>query len=183
GDAGGAGCELRRKKSRRKLQIMGVDGNKPMASKNDGTSNYGNITTIAESPVLPGVLWVGTDDGNVQLSRDGGATWTNVAKNIKGLSSETLQVSRVEPSHFDPGTCYLSIDGHRADDWKPYIFITRDYGATWKSISNNLPVGNVNVVREDLKNKNLLFAGAEFGLYCSMNVGAEWKRFLTALAA
>jgi hypothetical protein len=75
----------------------------------------------------------------------------------------------------------VTIDGHRADDWKPYAYITRDYGATWKSISNNLPIGDVNVIREDLKNKNLLFAGTEFGLYCSLNGGADWKRFSTGL--
>jgi photosystem II stability/assembly factor-like uncharacterized protein len=181
GDTWTASPDLTKQIDRSKLAIMGVPGDKPMASKHDGTSNYGNVTTIAESPVLPGVLWVGTDDGNVQLSRDGGANWTNVAKNITGLGGDTYQISRVEPSHFDAATCYLTIDGHRADDWKPYAFVTRDYGATWKSISSNLPAGNVNVVREDLKNKNLLFAGTEFGLYCSLNGGSDWKRFSTGL--
>jgi photosystem II stability/assembly factor-like uncharacterized protein len=181
GDTWTASGDLTKQVDRRKLPIMGVAGDQPMASKNDGTSNYGNITTVAESPVQPGVLWVGTDDGNVQLSRDGGATWTNVAKNIPGVP-ETHQVSRVEPSHFDAATCYLSLDGHRSNDLKPYLFVTRDYGATWKSIVNNLPaVGNVNVIREDLKNKNLLFVGTEFGLYLSLDGGAEWKRFMTGL--
>ncbi|HKF58221.1 MAG TPA: hypothetical protein VKJ45_22450 [Blastocatellia bacterium] len=181
GDTWTASPDLTKQIDRSKLPIMGTAGDKPMASKHDGTGNYGNIITIAESSVLPGVLWVGTDDGNVQLSRDGGANWTNVAKNIPGLGGDTYQVSRVEPSHFDAGTCYVTIDGHRADDWKPYAYITRDYGATWKSIVANLPVGNINVIREDLKNKNLLFAGTEFGLYCSLNGGAEWKRFSTGL--
>ena len=181
GDTWTASPDLTKQIDRSKLPIMGVPGDKPMASKHDGTGNYGNITTIAESPVLPGVLWVGTDDGNVQLSRDGGATWTNVAKNIQGVAGDTYQVSRVEPSHFDAATCYVTIDGHRADDWKPYAFITRDYGVTWKSITNNLPLGNVNVIREDLKNKYLLFAGTEFGLYCSLDGGAQWKRFSTGL--
>jgi photosystem II stability/assembly factor-like uncharacterized protein len=181
GETWTASVDLTKQIDRNKLPIMGVEGNQPMASKHDGAANYSNITTVAESPVLPGVLWVGTDDGNVQLSRDGGATWTNVAKNIAGVANDTYQVSRVEPSRFDAGACYVAIDNHRNDDLKPYVFVTRDYGATWTSIANNLPVGNVNVIREDAKNKNLLFAGTEFGLFISMNGGAEWKRFMTGL--
>jgi len=180
GDTWTASVDLTKQIDRGKLPIMGVDGNKPMASKNDGTSNYSNIITIAESPELPGVLWVGTDDGNVQLSKDGGATWANVANNIKGVTG-AYQVSRVEPSHFDAATCYVAIDNHRNDDLKPYLFVTRDYGATWTSITGNLPIGNVNVVREDLKNKNLFFVGTEFGVFVSVNGGAEWKKFMTGL--
>src|SRR5262249_43095731 len=133
GDTWTASIDLTKQIDRRKLPIMGVDGDKPMASKNDGTANYGNITTVAESPVLPGVLWVGTDDGAVQLSKDGGAAWADVANNIKGVTGN-YQVSRVEPSHFDAATCYVAIDNHRNDDLKPYLFVTRDYGATWTSI-------------------------------------------------
>src|SRR5262245_61287740 len=180
GDTWTASVDLTKQIDRSKLSIMGVDGNKPMASKNDGTSNYGNITTVAESPELPGVLWVGTDDGAVQLSKDGGATWANVANNIKGVTGN-YQVSRVEPSHFDAATCYVAIDNHRNDDLKPYLFVTRDYGATWTSITNNLPTANVNVIREDAKNKNLLFVGTEFGVFVSTNGGGEWKRFMTGL--
>ena len=180
GDTWTAGPDLTKQIDRNKLPIMGVPGDKPMASKHDGLGNYGNITTIAESPVLPGVLWVGTDDGNVQLSRDGAAAWSNVAKNIPGIP-ETVQISRVEPSHFDAATCYVTIDGHRIDDFKPYVFVTRDFGATWKSIANNLPDGSANVIREDPRNKNLLYLGTEFAMYVSLNGGAEWKRFMTGL--
>jgi hypothetical protein len=182
GDTWTASVDLTKQIDRSKLPIMGVDGDKPMASKNDGTSNYGNITTIAESPVLPGVLWIGTDDGNVQLSKDGGATWANMVNNIKGVTGN-YQVSRVEPSNFDAATCYVAIDNHRNDDIKPYLYITRDYGATWTSITNNLPTGNVNVIREDAKNKSLLFVGTEFGVFVSLNGGAEWKKFMTGLPA
>ena len=81
-----------------------------------------------------------------------------------------------------PGTCYLAVDGHRLDDLKPYLFVTSDYGATWKSIVNNLPKwGTVNVVREDAKNKDLLFVGTEYGLYVSLNGGAEWKPFMSGM--
>lgn len=151
-----------------------------MASKNDGVANYGNITTVAESPKQPGVVWVGTDEGNVQLSRDGGATWANVAKNLPGVP-ETHLVSRVEPSRFEAATCYLSLDGHRGDDHKPYVFVTRDYGATWNSLAGSLPAGNVNVIKEDPKNRSLLYLGTEYGFYVSLNGGAEWKRFMTGL--
>ncbi|MDX2032552.1 MAG: hypothetical protein SF339_17895, partial [Blastocatellia bacterium] len=181
GDTWTASGDLTKQVNRTTLPIMDVPGNQPMASKHDGVTNYSNITTIAESPVLPGVLWVGTDDGNVQVSRDGGATWTNVATKITGLPNDSYQVSRVEPSHFDAGTCYVAIDNHRNNDLKPYVFVTRDYGTTWTSVSNNLPLGNVYVIREDAKNKNLLFVGTEFGIQVSVNGGAEWKAFMTGL--
>jgi ligand-binding sensor domain-containing protein len=137
--------------------------------------------TVAESPKVPGILWVGTDDGNVQVSKDGGATWTNVSKNVPGIG-DTYHIARVEPSHYDAATCYLAVDGHRLDDMKPYLFVTRDYGATWTSIVNNLPKwGNVNVVHEDPRNKDLLYVGTEFGLYISQNGGAEWKPFMSGV--
>src|SRR6185503_15272873 len=180
GDTWTATPDLTKQIDRNKLPIMGVPGDKPLASKHDGLGNYSNITTIAESPVLPGVLWVGTDDGNVQLSRDGAATWNNVAKNIPGIP-DAIQISRVEPSHFDAGTCYLTVDAHRLDDFKPHVFVTRDFGATWKSIAANLPDGSANVIREDPKNKNLLYLGTEFAMYISLNGGSEWKRFMTGL--
>lgn len=181
GDTWTASGDLTKQVNRTTLPIMDVPGNQPMASKHDGVTNYSNITTIAESPVLPGILWVGTDDGNLQVSRDGGATWTNVSSKITGLPNDSYQVSRVEASHFDAGTCYVAIDNHRNDDLKPYVFVTRDYGATWASVSGNLPAGNVYVIREDLKNRNLLFVGTEFGIHISLNGGGEWKPFMTGL--
>lgn len=182
GDTWTASPDLTKNVGRSKLPIMDVPGDKPMASKHDGAASFSNIVTIAESPLMPGVLWVGTNDGNVQVSKDGGATWTDVSKNVPVLASFNHHVSRVEASHFDAGTCYVTVDAHRADDHKPYVYITKDYGATWQSISNNLPaVGNVNVIREDLKNKNLLFVGTEYGLFVSLNGGAEWKPFMTNL--
>ncbi|MFN2532230.1 MAG: WD40/YVTN/BNR-like repeat-containing protein [Pyrinomonadaceae bacterium] len=181
GDTWMASPDLTKHIDRNTLPIMGVPGKDPMPSKNDGYTSFGYIVTIAESPKLPGVLWVGTDDGNVQLSRDGGVTWTNVVKNVPGIA-ETYHIARVEPSHFDAGTCYLAVDGHRLDDLKPYLFVTRDYGATWKPIVNNLPaIGNVNVIREDPKNKELLYVGTEFGLFVSLNGGGEWKPFMSGL--
>jgi photosystem II stability/assembly factor-like uncharacterized protein len=181
GDTWTASIDLSKQIDRNTLPIMGVPGKDPMASKHDGYTGYGYVVTVAESPKVPGILWAGTDDGNVQLSRDGGTTWTNVARNVPGIG-DTYHISRVEPSHFDAGTCYLAVDGHRLDDLKPYLFVTRDYGATWTSIVNNLPKwGTVNVIREDAKNKDLLFVGTEYGLYISLNGGAEWKRFMSGM--
>lgn len=185
GDTWAASADLTKHLDRNTFSIMGVKGTEPMASKNDGYTSYGYIVTIAESPMVPGILWAGTDDGNVQVSRDGGATWTNVARNVPvpaEKSGELYHITRVEPSHFDPGTCYLSVDGHRFDDLKPYVYVTRDYGATWTSSTGDLPAnGNVNVIREDARNRNLLYAGTEYGLFVSLNGGKEWKRFMSGL--
>jgi len=121
-------------------------------------------------------VWVGTNDGNVQVSRDGGATWKNVVDRIQGVPKET-HVSRVEPSHFDAGACYVTFDGHRTDDHKPYVFVTRDYGETWTSLASNLPRGNVNVILEDSRNRNLLFVGTEYSLFVTLDGGKTWKPF------
>ncbi len=181
GDTWTSTIDLTKHIDRNTLSIMGVAGKDPMASKNDGYTSYGYVVTVAESPIVPGILWVGTDDGNVQVSRDSGATWTNVAKNVPGIG-DTYHISRVEPSHYDAGTCYLAVDGHRSDDLKPYVFVTRDYGSTWTSVVGNLPaVGNVNVIREDPRNKDLLYAGTEFGLFISLNGGKEWKQFMSGM--
>jgi hypothetical protein len=104
-----------------------------------------------------------------------------VAKNVPNIG-DRYHISRVEPSHFDAATCYLAVDGHRFDDLKPYIFVTRDYGTTWVPIVGNLPpIGNVNVIREDPRNKDLLYVGTEFGLFISLNGGGEWKPFMSGL--
>ena len=180
GDTWMASGDLTHNIGRNDRPIMGVDGEAPMASKHDGAASYSNIVTIGESPLAAGIVWVGTNDGNVQVSRDGGATFTNVIGNIHGVPKQT-HVSRVEPSHFEAGTCYVTFDGHRTDDHKPYVFVTRDFGATWTSLSNNLPQGNVNVIREDPRNRNLLYLGTEYALYISLNGGRKWKPFMTGL--
>jgi photosystem II stability/assembly factor-like uncharacterized protein len=180
GDTWTASADLTRNIGRNDRPIMGVQGTAPMASKHDGAASYSNIVTLGESPLVAGIIWVGTNDGNVQVSRDGGATWKNVVENVKGVPQETY-VSRVEPSHFDAGTAYVTFDGHRIDDHKPYVFVTRDFGQTWTSIASNLPQGNVNVIREDPKNPNLLYLGTEYAFYISRTGGKEWKRFMSGL--
>jgi photosystem II stability/assembly factor-like uncharacterized protein len=138
------------------------------------------ISTLAESAVKPGLLYVGTEDGNVFISRDDGATWTNVADRITGLPQDSgrrpdIFVSRIEPSHHQEGTAYASFDGHRDDDFRTYLFRTRDYGQSWVSIKGNLPDGYpVRVIREDPKNPNLLFVGTYVGVWATMDGGISW---------
>ncbi len=135
--------------------------------------------------MTPGIVWAGTDDGNLQVSRDGGQNFTEVGKNLPGLPAGALTnddpfwISRIDASHFDAATAYIAVDGHRSDDLHPYIFVTHDYGKTFSSISNNLPAsGNVQAIREDPKNKNLLYVGTEFGLFISLNGGQKWEPFM-----
>ena len=164
------------------MSIMGVPGDKPMASKHDGYAASSTATQVRESPSRPGVIWVGTEDGNLQISMDGGESFTNVIGNIQGAPKGYTHISRIEPSHFDPGTAYVAIDNHRNDDWKPYLFKTSDFGKSWASVATNLPKsGPIQALREDYDNSNLLFVGTEFGLYVSLNGGKEWKPFMTGL--
>ncbi|MDX1745976.1 MAG: hypothetical protein R3324_08570 [Halobacteriales archaeon] len=138
----------------------------------DGNIQYATITTVDESPLTAGVLWVGTDDGNVQVSRDGGESWTLVNDNIPG--NPEYWVSRVEASNHDAGTAYLSYTGYRRDDFRPFVYKTTDYGETWTSIASNLPMGPVNVVREHHENPDVLAVGTEFGVFVSIDGGASW---------
>ncbi len=162
--------------------IMGVPGDKPMVAKHDGYSSSSLITQVRESPSRPGILWIGTDDGNLQISKDGGDTWTNVYANITGAPQGYIQISRIEPSHFDPATAYVALDAHREDDWAPYLYKTTDYGATWTNVTANLPTnGNINALREDLENPDLLFVGTEFGMFVSLDGSKSWERFMNGM--
>jgi photosystem II stability/assembly factor-like uncharacterized protein len=172
--------DLSRNVGRNDRPIMGVDGKSPMASKHDGAAAYSNIVTISESPVVPGIVWAGTNDGNVQVSKDGGMTWKNVVDKVPGVPKET-HVSRVETSPFDAGAAYVTFDGHRTDDHKPYVFVTKDFGETWTSISSNLPTGNVNVITADNRNRNLLFLGTEYAIFVSTDAGRSWKPLMQGL--
>jgi len=146
-----------------------------MNPDNTAAEYHCTIITICESPIVPGLIWVGTDDGKVQVTRNGGATWTDVAKNIRDLPKGRW-VSRVETSHHAEGTAYVSVDGHRSDDFTPYLFKTTDYGKTWKKITKGIPGGHsMYVIKEDLKNPNLLFAGSEFDAFASIDGGESWR--------
>lgn len=143
---------------------------------NSDAEKFETIYTISESPKNGEVIWVGTDDGNVQVTRDGGKHWTNVAKDIPGLPAGTW-VSTIEASHFDPAVAYATFDGHAAGDMQPHVYHTKDYGKTWTSLTTPELSGYAHVVRQDLVNANLLFVGTEFGLFLSIDGGAHWAQF------
>jgi photosystem II stability/assembly factor-like uncharacterized protein len=172
------GNDLTSGADRNKLQIFGKTPDKQTLSRHDGVEEYPTITTISESPVSADVLWAGTDDGNVQITRDGGKNWKNVASQVPGVPRGTY-VSRVVASQYAAGDAYVTFDGHRTDDYSVYIFATSDYGATWQAIRHGIPdtAGSVHVVREHPRNANLLFAGTEFGLWISWDRGANWTAF------
>ena len=150
------------------------DSGGPITPDNSGAEIHCTITSISESPAEADVIWCGTDDGNLQVTRDGGKTWKNVIKSIPGLPPNTW-CSRIETSHFEAGTAYAAFDGHRMDDYAPYLYKTSDFGKTWKPIKAGLPpFGWIQVVREDPKNRNLLLAGTEFGVFASLSGGESW---------
>jgi photosystem II stability/assembly factor-like uncharacterized protein len=132
------------------------------------------ILTIAESPLRAGVIWVGTDDGNVQISRDDGANWTNIKDNIPGLPAETW-IAKIDASNHEAGTAYIAVDNHRLDDFTPHVYRCTDYGASCEDISTGLPEDDyVKVVREDPRNENLLYLGMDRGLFASWDGGSTW---------
>lgn len=144
----------------------------PLTQDNTNAEAYCTITAISEDAVNPGVLWVGTDDGHVQITRDGGRTWTNVVGNIRGLPPESW-VSSLHASPHDPGRAYVAFDRHQWDDFAPYVYATSDYGKTWSKISDGL-CGYVHVVREDPRQHDLLYAGTELGIFTSFDRGKSW---------
>jgi len=143
---------------------------------NSTAENHTTIYTISESPVTAGVLWVGTDDGNLQLSRDGGETWTNVTANLPGLPAGTW-VSSVEASPHDAATAFAAFDGHRRGDKALHVYRTSDYGATWSDLGSDEVEGWARVLRQDPVNPDLLYLGSEHGLWLSLDGGLHWARF------
>jgi photosystem II stability/assembly factor-like uncharacterized protein len=134
----------------------------------------GTATALAESPRNPDVLYAGTDDGALWVTRDGGANWTNIADKV-GLPGPRW-VATIEPSRFVDGRAYVAFDAHRSDDDEPYLYVTEDFGQTWKPLRANLPTGSTRVLREDIENQNLLFAGTEFAAWVSVNRGGSWTK-------
>lgn len=143
---------------------------------NTGAEDHCTIFTVSPSPVDAGLIWLGTDDGNVQLTLDEGENWRNVRNNFPNVPAFTW-VTQVEASRFDPAVAYVAFDGHRDNVFKPFVFKTMDFGKTWIDIASNLPENEViRVIREDPKNKSLLFLGTETGVWYSLNAGKEWHR-------
>ena len=152
-----------------------------LTREGSGAETHSTAISIAESPLRRGVIWVGTDDGNVQVTRDGGATWTNVRPNVPGVPQHRW-VSRVVASRFHEGTAYVTFDGHRSDDFRPYVFKTTDFGRTWTSIVGDLPATEpVYVITEDHRNGDLLFVGTEMSAFATLDGGRSWHRIMNGL--
>ncbi len=149
-----------------------------------GAETFGTIVSLIESPIRAGLLYAGTDDGNVWLTRNDGAAWEKIpAAKFTGLPAETY-VSRIEASHHDSATFYITFDNHRRGDFSPYVYATHDFGQTFTSLAGTLPTGGpdfAHVIREDPVNANLLFLGTDVGAYVSMNKGQSWQRFMSGL--
>jgi len=161
---------------RETLAIMGVVGKDVRIAKNDGVGSFGNIVTLEESSARQGVVWVGSDDGIVSVTQDAGKTWTNVTSKISGVPKWTY-VADVVPSRAQAGTAYVAFDGHRGGDFNTYVFTTTDFGATWRSITGNLPKGEVaRGLAEDRRDPNIIYLGTETGLWVSWNKGGQWSR-------
>lgn len=150
-----------------------------VTKEDTGAERHCTIITISESPRQQGVVWVGTDDGLVWVTKDDGTTWTNVTANVPGLPSGTW-VSRVSASAHVDGRAYATFDGHRNDDYKPYVFTTEDFGATWTPIFAGLGENDsCYVIKEGLRNPDLLIVGTELGMYISMDRGATFAKYIS----
>lgn len=143
---------------------------------NSTAENHCSIFAIAESPLDENIIWVGTDDGNLQLTTDGGKSWNNLITNIEGPGPNTW-VSSVEPGHYDKNVCYVTLDGHRNGDKTPYVFVTRDMGKSWTALADKNVKGHAHVIKEDPLSKNLIFLGTEQGLFVSIDEGKVWTPF------
>ncbi len=147
-----------------------------LSKDNSGAENHTTIFTIAESSLDEKVIWVGTDDGNIQVTKDGGKKWVNTVANIPDLPKNTW-CYHIEASSFDKGTAYAVFEGHTNNDKKPYAYKTTDFGASWKSIISPDITGFARSIQEDFVNPDLLFLGTEFGLYVTINGGKNWSKF------
>jgi len=165
--------DLTRQINRNKLPVMGRVWSIDAVAKNNSTSFYGNVVSLSESPLVTGLLYAGTDDGLIQVSEDGGANWRKVER--VGTVPEFTYVSHLHASAHDANTVYAAFDNHKTGDFKPYVYKSTDRGKTWTSITSDLPTrGTTYVIVEDHVDRNLLFAGSEFGLFFSQNGGGKW---------
>ncbi|MFZ4509051.1 MAG: VPS10 domain-containing protein, partial [Fimbriimonas sp.] len=154
-------------------------GASSVTPEDTGAERHCTIVTVGESPARAGILWVGTDDGLVHVSQDDGVTWTNVTSAIPDLPAN-LWCTRVLPSRYADGRAYVTFSGHRSDDFRPYVYVTEDFGKTWSKLNAGLPEGDsVYAIQEGRKNSDLLFLGSEMSLRVSLDRGKTWTRFRT----
>jgi photosystem II stability/assembly factor-like uncharacterized protein len=168
------GADLTTNANREDIVTMGVKGSDVNIAKNDGIVAWGTVISLAESPKRANLLYAGTDDGQVQVSREG-KQWTNVTANIPNLP-KGIWVSEVAPSRFDEGTVYATFDGHRQNDFETYIYVSHDFGQTWQSANGTLKGQVVKTITEDVKNPDVLYVGAETGLFVSVDRARTWTR-------
>lgn len=159
------------------LTMMGKVVGPNALSRHDGQTSYGSLTTIGESPLSAQVIYTGSDDGQVQLTKDGGKTWTNITSRIP-VPPRTY-VSTVLPSKYKLGRVYVTFDGHYSDDYKPYVFVSDDFGATWRSLSAGMPETSINRIREHPRNPRVLVLAHERGVHVSNDGGATWSSLVT----
>ncbi|MGH9482928.1 MAG: WD40/YVTN/BNR-like repeat-containing protein, partial [Terriglobales bacterium] len=165
---------------RTQLEMMGARIPASALSKNDGQDNFSALTAVAESPLDAQVLYTGADDGTLQVTRDGGAHWTNLTKNVTGLPPLT-NVSGIAASRYAPGRVYATFDGHFNDDYRPYVYVSDDYGQSWRAITAGLPPTSVHRLREHPTNPDFLVVGTEEGVYASWDRGGHWTSLNTNL--
>ncbi len=168
--------DLTKNENRNDIVTMGVKGSDIAFSRNDGVSSWPAIVAAGESPKQAGVYYTGTDDGTVSVSKDGGKTWQNITSHLPGFPSGYAFVSKVVPSRFDAGTVYITVDNHRQNDFASYMWVSRDFGATFRSLNSNLRGENVRTLTEDTRNPDVLYIGTETGIFLTIDRGESWRR-------
>ena len=167
--------DLTDNQNRDEIDMMGAKGDEIRFSRHDGISMWPTIVSLAESPKRPGLLYAGTEDGHVAVTRDLGKSWTRVTDRFQGLP-KGLFVSEVVPSRFDEGTVYATFDGHRSNDFDTWIYASSDFGQTWRSLNGNLQGQVVRTLLEDVKNPDVLYLGTETGIFVTLDRGTTWTR-------
>jgi photosystem II stability/assembly factor-like uncharacterized protein len=168
-------ADLTSNQDRDAIETMGVKGSDIQFSRHDGIQAWPAIVALAESPRRPGLLYAGTDDGNVAVTRDAGKTWTQIVDKIPGVPKGTF-VSEVVPSRFDEGTVYVTFDGHRLNDFESWIFVSNDFGQTFRNAAANLEGEVVRTLTEDQRNPDVLYVGTDTGLFLSLDRAKSWQR-------
>ncbi len=157
------------------LETMGVKGSDIQFSRHDGVQAWPAIVSLAESSKRPGLLYAGTDDGQLAVTRDGGKNWSQIVGNVPGVPKGTF-VSEVVPSRFDEGTVYVTFDGHRLNDFETWIFASTDYGQTFRPVAANLKGEVVRTLTEDIRNPDVLYVGTDTGLFVTIDRAKSWQR-------
>ncbi|MDQ8161706.1 MAG: hypothetical protein P3C10_03880 [Gemmatimonadota bacterium] len=168
--------DLTKNEKRDDIVTMGLKGSDIAISRNDGISQWPTIVSLAESPKQKGVYYTGTDDGTVSMSKDNGATWQNITKNLPGFPAGHAFVSEVVPSRFESGTVYITVANYRQNDYAPYVWMSTDFGATFRAITAGLAGEVVRTLTEDTRNPDVLYVGTETGIFLTLDRGKSWKR-------